>query len=42
MAVRVQTADFDLTTELAQLRANTPKVGAVVTFLGTVRDLNEG
>ena len=42
MAVRVQTADFDLTIELAQLRANTPKVGAVVTFLGTVRDLNEG
>jgi molybdopterin synthase catalytic subunit len=42
MAVRVQTADFDLTTELAQLRANSPKVGAVVTFLGTVRDLNEG
>ncbi len=42
MAVRVQTADFDLTTELAQLRANAPKVGAVVTFLGTVRDLNEG
>jgi molybdopterin synthase catalytic subunit len=42
MVVRVQTADFDLTTELAHLRANTPKVGAVVTFLGTVRDLNEG
>ena len=42
MAVRVQTADFDLTTELAQLRANAPKVGAVVTFLGTVRVLNEG
>jgi molybdopterin synthase catalytic subunit len=42
MAVTVQTADFDLTTELAQLRANAPKVGAVVTFLGTVRDLNEG
>jgi molybdopterin synthase catalytic subunit len=42
MPVRVQTADFDLTTELAQLRANAPKVGALVTFLGTVRDLNEG
>ena len=42
MAVRVQTADFDMSTELAQLRANAPKVGAVVTFLGTVRDLNEG
>ena len=42
MAVRVQTADFDLSTELAQLRAGAPKVGAIVTFLGTVRDLNEG
>ena len=42
MPVRVQTHDFDLTTEIAQLRADTPKVGAVVTFVGTVRDLNEG
>jgi len=42
MSVRVQTEDFDLSTEIAQLRAHTPKVGAVVTFIGTVRDLNEG
>ncbi len=42
MAVRVQTEDFDLSTEVAQLRQQAPKVGAVVTFLGTVRDLNEG
>ena len=42
MAVRVQTQDFDLTTEIARLRANTPKVGAIVSFVGTVRDLNEG
>jgi molybdopterin synthase catalytic subunit len=42
MAVRVQTEDFDLTTEIAQLRANTPKVGAIVNFVGVVRDLNEG
>ncbi len=42
MAVRVQTEDFDLTTEIAQLRANTPKVGAIVNFIGVVRDLNEG
>lgn len=42
MAVRVQTEDFDLTTEIASLRANTPKVGAVVSFVGTVRDLNDG
>lgn len=42
MAVRVQTEDFDLTTEIARLRANTPKVGAIVNFVGVVRDLNEG
>ncbi len=42
MSVRVQTEDFDLTTEIAQLRMHAPKVGAVVSFIGTVRDLNEG
>lgn len=42
MPIRVQTEDFDLTTEVAQLRALNPKVGAIVTFVGTVRDLNEG
>jgi molybdopterin synthase catalytic subunit len=42
MTVRVQTEDFDLSTEIANLRRHTPKVGAVVTFVGTVRDLNEG
>ena len=42
MAVRVQTQDFDLSTEIAQLRAHAPKVGAIVSFVGTVRDLNEG
>lgn len=42
MVVKVQTEDFDLTTEIAQLRANTPKVGAIVNFVGVVRDLNEG
>jgi molybdopterin synthase catalytic subunit len=42
MPVRVQTEDFDLTTEMAELRAGFPKIGAVVSFVGTVRDLNEG
>ena len=42
MAVKVQTEDFDLTTEIAQLRANTPKVGAIDNFVGVARDLNEG
>ena len=42
MTVRVQTEDFDLSSEIARLRMHTPKVGAVVSFIGTVRDLNEG
>jgi molybdopterin synthase catalytic subunit len=41
-AVRVQSQDFDLTAEVAALRANNPAVGAVVTFVGTVRDMNDG
>jgi molybdopterin synthase catalytic subunit len=40
--VRIQAEDFDLSTEVAKLRADHPKVGGVVTFVGTVRDLNEG
>ena len=40
--IRVQTADFDLSRELASLRAGAGRVGAVVSFVGTVRDLNEG
>jgi molybdopterin synthase catalytic subunit len=42
MPVRVQTEDFDLTTDVARLRADNPGIGAVVTFVGTVRDINEG
>lgn len=40
--VRIQTEDFDLTAEIARLRADHSKVGGVVSFVGTVRDLNEG
>ncbi len=39
MPVRVQIADFDLTTELAALRGGDPRVGAVAAFVGTVRDI---
>ena len=42
MTVRVQTEDFDLSTEIAALRADDPKIGAVVAFVGTVRDLSDG
>lgn len=41
MKIAVQTEDFDVQAEVAALHAS-PKVGAVVMFLGTVRDLNEG
>jgi len=40
--VRIQAGDFDLSAEVAQLRAGQPAVGGIVTFVGTVRDLNEG
>jgi molybdopterin synthase catalytic subunit len=42
MIVKIQAADFDLSTEVAALRAANPRVGAVACFLGTVRDLNDG
>jgi molybdopterin synthase catalytic subunit len=42
MTVRVQQEDFDLSTEVAALRAADPAVGAVAVFVGTVRDINEG
>ena len=40
--IRIQESDFDLTTEVKALRKNDPRVGAIVTFVGTVRDLNDG
>jgi molybdopterin synthase catalytic subunit len=39
--VRVQTADFDVAAEIAALRAGNPGVGAVASFIGTVRDVND-
>ena len=42
MAVRVQTADFDIGAEIAGMRRGNPKVGAVASFVGVVRDMNEG
>lgn len=35
--VRVQTADFDVSAELAALRAQNPGVGALCSFVGVVR-----
>jgi len=42
MPVRVQTEDFDVGAEIARLRQGNPKVGAVASFVGIVRDLNDG
>ena len=36
--VRIQTQDFDLSAEVAALRAGDRRVGAVCSFVGTVRD----
>ena len=41
MTVRVQTADFDAGREIAELRGRDPRVGAVASFIGTVRDAND-
>ena len=40
--IRIQEQDFDLTTEAKALRQDDARVGAVVTFVGTVRDMNDG
>ena len=40
--VSIQTGNFDLSTEVARLRADHKGVGAVCSFVGTVRDRNDG
>jgi molybdopterin synthase catalytic subunit len=42
VAVRVQTGDFDAGAEIAALRRGNPKIGAVATFIGVARDVNDG
>ncbi|MDO9365828.1 MAG: molybdopterin synthase catalytic subunit MoaE [Methylotenera sp.] len=42
MTVRVQTEDFDVGFEINQLRQARKDIGAVVSFIGLVRDLNDG
>jgi molybdopterin synthase catalytic subunit len=41
-SVSIQTADFNLADEVAALRAGDKRVGAVCSFIGTVRDRNDG
>jgi len=40
--VSIQEQDFDLQQEVAALRASDARVGAVCSFIGTVRDRNDG
>jgi molybdopterin synthase catalytic subunit len=42
VTVRIQTAPFDAQAEADALRRGDHEVGAVVTFVGTVRDVNDG
>ena len=41
MTVRVQSEDFDVAREIANLRAGDARVGAIASFIGTVRDVND-
>ncbi|MBP6708576.1 MAG: molybdopterin synthase catalytic subunit MoaE [Candidatus Accumulibacter sp.] len=40
--VRVQEGDFDIGAELAALRREQPQIGALASFVGLVREVNEG
>jgi molybdopterin synthase catalytic subunit len=40
--VTIQTQDFDLSDEIARLRLEDPRVGAVCSFVGAVRDRSDG
>ena len=42
MSVKVQTTDFDVGTEIAAMRLSSANVGALVSFVGQVRDFNDG
>ena len=40
--IRIQESDFDLGAETRALRAGNPKIGAIASFVGLVRDINDG
>src|SRR5215210_5640423 len=42
MTVRVQTEDFDVGVEIAAMRKGNPAIGGIASFVGVVRDMNEG
>jgi molybdopterin synthase catalytic subunit len=41
MTVRVQTDDFDCGEELRHLREGNPRIGAIASFIGLVREVND-
>ena len=41
MSIRIQTEDFDLSAEMNRLRSGHRDIGAIVSFVGTVRDVND-
>ena len=41
MTVRVQADDFDVAREIAAMRGGDARIGAVASFIGTVRDVND-
>ena len=41
MSVHVQTEDFDVGAAIAQLREGNTGIGAIATFIGIVRDVND-
>ena len=42
MTVRIQREDFDTGAEIARLRGDDPRIGAVASFVGVARDRNDG
>jgi len=42
LTVRIQREDFDAGAEIKRLRLGRPDTGAVASFIGQVRDLNDG
>src|SRR5690349_7171650 len=42
MTVRIQTEDFDIGAEIASIRKGNPAIGGIASFVGVVRDVNEG
>ncbi len=42
MMVRIQAEDFDAGAEMVAMRKGNPAIGAIASFVGVVRDVNEG